>query len=30
VDTGNTIYYKTAMDITNEAITAYNAAHPVK
>jgi outer membrane protein len=30
VDTQTTIYYKTAMDITNDAITAYNAAHPVK
>lgn len=30
VDTQTTIYYKTAMDITNDAITGYNAAHPVK
>jgi outer membrane protein len=30
VDTGNTIYYKNPLDLTNEAITAYNAAHPVK
>ena len=30
VDTGNTVYYKTALDVTNEAITAYNAAHPAK
>ncbi len=30
VDTGNTVYYKSPLDLTNEAITAYNAAHPVK
>ncbi len=30
VDSSTTIYYKTALDVTNDAITAYNAAHPAK
>ncbi len=30
VDVTSTLYYKSAMDLTNDAITAYNAAHPAK
>jgi outer membrane protein len=30
VDVTSTLYYKTALDLTNDAITAYNAAHPAK
>ncbi len=30
VDAGTTLYYKGALDITADAITAYNAAHPSK
>jgi outer membrane protein len=30
LDSGNTVSYKTALDFTNDAITAYNAAHPAK
>jgi outer membrane protein len=30
VDSNNTIYYKAPLDVTNDAITAYNAAHPAK
>ena len=30
VDAQNTLYFKPAMDLTNDAITAYNAAHPAK
>jgi outer membrane protein len=28
VDTTNTIYFKPALDITAEALTAYNKAYP--
>jgi outer membrane protein len=30
VDVSNTIYFKPALDITSEAMTAYNKAYPVK
>lgn len=30
VDTANAIYFKAALDVTADAITAYNAAHPAK
>jgi len=30
IDSANTHFYKPALDLTNEAITAYNAAHPAK
>ena len=30
VDTSNLIYFKPAMELTTEATTAYNAAHPPK
>jgi outer membrane protein len=30
LDSGNTVSYKPALDLTNDAITAYNAAHPAK
>ena len=30
VDAQTTLYYKGALDVTADAITAYNAAHPVK
>ncbi len=30
VDVNNTVYYKTGLDVTNDAITAYNAAHPAR
>jgi len=30
VDTSTTLYFKPAMDITNEAIAAYDKAHPAK
>jgi outer membrane protein len=30
VDTGNTVYFKTSLELTTEAVAAYNAAHPVK
>jgi outer membrane protein len=30
VDTSNTVFYKTALDLTTEAVTAYNKAYPVK
>ncbi len=30
VDVTSTLYYKTALDLTNDAITGYNAAHPAK
>jgi outer membrane protein len=29
VDTSNTIYFKPAMDITNEAIAAYDKQYPL-
>ena len=30
VDTSNTVFYKAALDLTTEAVTAYNKAYPVK
>jgi outer membrane protein len=30
LDAGNAVVYKPALDFTQDAITAYNAAHPVK
>ena len=30
VDTANTVYFKAALDITADAVTAYNKAYPVK
>ncbi len=30
VDSANTLYFKNALDLTNDAITAYDAAHPAK
>jgi outer membrane protein len=30
VDTSNTIFYKPSLDITAEAVAAYDKAHPVK
>jgi outer membrane protein len=30
VDTSNTVFYKPSMDITAEAVAAYDKAHPVK
>jgi len=30
VDTSNTVFYKSNFDLTNDAIAAYNKAHPVK
>jgi len=30
VDSTNTVFYKPAFDLTAEAVTAYNKAHPVK
>jgi outer membrane protein len=30
VDRSNTIYFKTTLEITDDAITAYDKAHPVK
>jgi outer membrane protein len=30
IDAGNAVSYKPALDFTQDAITAYNAAHPVK
>jgi outer membrane protein len=30
VDTSNTIFYKPSLDITAEAVAAYDKAYPVK
>jgi outer membrane protein len=30
VDIGNTVYYKPGLDITKDAVAAYDKAHPVK
>jgi outer membrane protein len=30
IDVSNTVYFKPALDITNEVIKAYDASHPVK
>ena len=30
VDTANTLFYKTSLDLTTDAIAAYNKAYPVK
>jgi hypothetical protein len=30
VDVSNTIYFKPALEITNDAIAAYNQAYPAK
>lgn len=30
VDSANTLFYKTSLDLTNEAVAAYNKAYPVK
>jgi outer membrane protein len=30
IDAGTTLYFKSALDLTTDAITAYNAAHPAK
>jgi outer membrane protein len=30
IDTANTVYFKAALDITADAVTAYNKAYPVK
>jgi outer membrane protein len=30
LDSGNTVYFKQAMEITTEAIAAYDKAHPLK
>jgi outer membrane protein len=30
VDTSNTVFYKATLDLTTEAVTAYNKAYPVK
>ena len=30
VDAGNTVFFKPALDITNEAMAAYDKAYPVK
>ncbi len=30
VDSSNTVFYKPAFDLTTDAVTAYNKAHPVK
>ncbi len=30
MDAGNTVFFKPALDITNEAMTAYDKAYPVK
>lgn len=30
VDSANTVYFKAPLDVTPDAITAYNAAHPAK
>ena len=30
VDTANTLFYKTSLELTNDAVAAYNKAYPVK
>ena len=30
IDTSNTVYYKAALDLTADAVTAYNKANPLK
>jgi len=30
IDISTTVYFKSALDLTSDAITAYNAAHPAK
>jgi outer membrane protein len=30
VDTANTLFYKTTLDLTSDAVTGYNKAYPVK
>jgi Skp family chaperone for outer membrane proteins len=30
VDSANTLFFKPALELTNDAVTAYNKAYPVK
>jgi outer membrane protein len=30
IDSSNTLFFKPALDLTNDAVTSYNKAYPVK